>query len=578
MAIATDTLDAPAERLPGQFRRHAKTGAPFVADPERTTKETGTKAELIVRCAERGVVVPEKATIVVLQGLLGPRPTVVQYGRPSSLGKQIEDQTNLQKWSERMVALGIASDAELQQAAVELVGLDHESAEFKEAADAVARRAKTVAQAHLAAERGTHHHELTEDVDRDRDPVERMGAGEDLGVPIPVQKALVAAWSAMLTEFDIEILATEASCVDDVWRQAGTLDRVCRLRRDLRFITVTGEYVTLPAGWVGILDIKTGRLRLDRAGFVAYWQGYAVQLASYAQSVRYDPDTDTRSAWEWPIDQHWAVIAHLDVLAALDGEAVCRLVLVDLEAGRHAGALCVAAKTWEKRTDVFSLPLDDLAVRVPVEMDAVSASTPSAAPPAPPGAGPADPTPATEPEPGADTALIAVERAEGTAAHDDTTGEVASPASPVVTPQAQIEAVRARVADDGALVDDGDFDALQRHYAALDGIGRAWIAALTEQSIQGHVSFHARGNRTQRRYSIIRALVLMCQRGDHDDDTVRGLLEPIIGDCAQFPSVPVGHLVGSLSHVEAAQFAGLVDGRYSILVREDGKPTLHVAA
>lgn len=67
-----------------------------------------------------------------------------------------------------------------------------------------------------------------------------------------------------------------------------------------------------------------------------------------------------------PIDQRWAIIAHLDVLSALEGEAKCRLVLVDLEAGRHAGELCVAARQWEKRRDVFSIPTDDLTVSVPV--------------------------------------------------------------------------------------------------------------------------------------------------------------------------------------------------------------------
>jgi hypothetical protein len=128
-------------------------------------------------------------------------------------------------------------------------------------------------------------------------------------------------------------------------------------------------------------------------------------------------------------------------------------------------------------------------------------------------------------------------------------------------------------------VDDGDFDVLQRHYMALDAAGRAWITALTEQSIQASVSFHARDNRTRRRYSIIRALVLIAREGDLDraDDFVRGLLEPIIGDCAQFPSVPVGHLVGSLSASEAAVFAGLVDGRYQLVFTDEGKPYARAA-
>jgi hypothetical protein len=121
--------------------------------------------------------------------------------------------------------------------------------------------------------------------------------GVELGIDAATQQALVAAWLRMLEQFGIEILAIEATCVDDLWRQAGTLDRIVRLTRDLRFVTTSGEYVTLEAGWVGILDLKTGELHLDDGGFVNYWLSYAVQLASYAQSVPYDPDTDTRSTW-----------------------------------------------------------------------------------------------------------------------------------------------------------------------------------------------------------------------------------------------------------------------------------------
>lgn len=295
------------ERRPGEFARHVKTGAPYVTDPARLTDAGLKKAELVELCARHDIAFDPKATVPQLKALLGDlakRGSKVMYGRPSSLGKQIENTTNLQKWSERMVSLGIARDAELAADAAALVGMDETSKEFKDAADAIARRAKTVAQAHLAAERGTHHHELTEDVDTDRDPVARMVAGEDLGVPAEVQQALITAWQKMLVEYDLEILTVEATCVDDIWRQAGTLDRIARLRKDLRFIQPTGEIVVIPAGTVLILDIKTGKLRLDDAGFVSYWRSYAVQLASYAQSVPYDPDTDTRSTWEEVLGAH----------------------------------------------------------------------------------------------------------------------------------------------------------------------------------------------------------------------------------------------------------------------------------
>jgi hypothetical protein len=80
------------------------------------------------------------------------------------------------------------------------------------------------------------------------------------------------------------------------------------------------------------------------------------------------------------IDQQYGIIAHLDVLSALDGEAKCRLVLVDLEAGRYAGDLCVAARDWEKRRDVFSIPTEDLTVSVLVLPPVTSGTSPSEEP------------------------------------------------------------------------------------------------------------------------------------------------------------------------------------------------------
>lgn len=295
--------DAPAERKPGEFAR-SRTGAPWVVDASRMTDSKLKLAELIALCAEHGIEVPPKPKVARLKELLGDlakRGTKVQYGRPSSLGKQIENTTNLQKWSERAVALGAYLGVQelcetLSTLSDQQLNLDDEQA--RELLDATAVRAKNRAQAGIAAERGTHGHELTEDHDNEVDWVRRAERGEDLGLPLDVQSALVAAWQKMLVEYDLEILAVETTCVDDVWRQAGTLDRIARLRKDLRFIQPTGEIVVVPAGTVLILDIKTGKLRLDQAGFVSYWHGYSVQLASYAQSVPYDPDTDTRSTWE----------------------------------------------------------------------------------------------------------------------------------------------------------------------------------------------------------------------------------------------------------------------------------------
>ena len=134
--------------------------------------------------------------------------------------------------------------------------------------------------------------------------------------------------------------------------------------------------------------------------------------------------------------------------------------------------------------------------------------------------------------------------------------------------------------DEGDQVVDPTYDVLQREYVALPADSRVWITRLTEQAIQAGVSFHSKGHRTMRRYEIIRGLVHFAQGGtdDGDDQRLRDLLEVIIGDCAQFPSVPVGHLLGSLSAQEAAKFSGLIDGRYQLLFNEQGKPVLREAA
>jgi hypothetical protein len=150
--------DDVAERLPGDFQRHAKTGAPYVNDPTATSKHKGNKADLIVLCAQAGIPVPDKVTVPQLHELLGGRPRRVQYGRPSSLGNQIENMTNLQKWAERAVALGC------------LIGFDDAYADElslgnpdnRATLDTVAGDAKARAGAYLSAERGTFVHKLLE--------------------------------------------------------------------------------------------------------------------------------------------------------------------------------------------------------------------------------------------------------------------------------------------------------------------------------------------------------------------------------------------------------------------------------
>lgn len=632
--------EPPATRQPGQFAR-SKTGAPWVTHPTESAKGwPGKKADLIALCAQRGIswesdldIDPGKLpTIAQLQELLGPCPKRVMYGRPSSLGKQIENETNLQKWKERAEGLGIFLEPSLLDVLVDLPPekLNLDDPDTRDLLDEIAVKAKNRAQAGLAAERGTHIHERTEDQDTERDWIEAANRGEDLGLPLEVQAALVAAWAKMLDHFDIEILAVEASCVDDVWRQAGTLDRICRLRNDTRFVTTAGEYVTLPAGWVGILDIKTGKLRLGDDGFVDHWHGYAVQLASYAQSVPYDPDTDTRSTWAeklpplvvacdnceqtdehtchldgeeygptvqpLAIDQRWAIIAHLDILAALDGEAKCRLVLVDLEAGRHAGALCVAARQWEKRRDVFSIPTDDLTVSVPVQFSSAESDVREASVGLPAGSDsaeeqvaavspPADESPAPGVLDAGDNdrrnALLdrfkklskdakqAFKMRNVPAADLDSIEALLDELDPPATATTREMAEQRMAADrerppadrpdEGPPVDDTDFAALRAAYEDLRPEGQQWLGQLIADAKTAGVPIQATNNHTLRRYEIYRGVIGLAGHPKRDE-IVLGLVEEATGDEAvNFANVTVGHAIGSLDAAEAARFSKLVD-------------------
>jgi hypothetical protein len=125
---------------------------------------------------------------------------------------------------------------------------------------------------------------------------------------------------------------------------------------------------------------------------------------------------------------------------------------------------------------------------------------------------------------------------------------------PVATlsPQQQQETVRARPApDEGADGAGSTFDFLERKYFELGAEGRAWITTLTTQAIQAGCSFHAKDNRTVRRFEILSSLVILCEAGAIDDEVLRALLEHVIGAVAHFAAVPTGQLLGSLDVHEA---------------------------
>lgn len=523
MAIAvTNTFEPDIAPSRGGFQRGAN-DTPYIAHPTKTVK-TGPRKGLPLR---------------------------TPYGSFSSFAKLIENTFNLQKWGERQAMLGVGHNLALIADCHALTLLDKESAEFKEQADRIVVAAKNAAKASLSADRGTHAHGLGEDHDNGQSWIDRAAAGEDLGLDRDTQQSIVQAWSDMLEKFGLEVLAVEASCVDDDWRLAGTLDRIVRTTRDLRFSMLGGVIVIVPAGTILILDIKSGKLRLDTHGYPMYWLGYSIQVAGYGRSVPYDTALEQRGEWGFDISQKWALIAHLDVLGALDGNPSCNLILVDIAtATQYGGKTVVAAKAWAARTDVFSVAqLDDIdQVSAPVEVPTIA---------------PADATDVPSVDVEAPTSLHT--SAGVPTAPADTADREAVEVSPHLltsagapTPQEQHAQVCAQPDEGGPLHPD-EYAVLKAQYLALNPFVRAWITDRFDEAKQHKVGFHLRANPSVRAGLLVHAMIVWGPHADDTDEMLRAVLSTILGEIAWFPAVTVGHLIGSLNAVQAAVFAARCD-------------------
>jgi hypothetical protein len=98
-------------------------------------------------------------------------------------------------------------------------------------------------------------------------------------------------------------------------------------------------------------------------------------------------------------------------------------------------------------------------------------------------------------------------------------------------------------------------DALRDRYKALDAAAVSWIGNIQTQAQQAGVSFHLAGAYYARRARLLDGLLILAEHEVDDDDAVRAIVRHVTKDEAvEWPSIPVGTAVGSLSAVEAAEF------------------------
>jgi hypothetical protein len=254
----------------------------------------------------------------------------VGYTRCTTFVDCLDDKYNLQKWQQRMVAVGLVDRPDLVLA---VAAHRHNKKEL----DSLTKSALDAAQAGAAATTGTAIHALTERIDR----------GEEL--PLIPEAYLADLDAYRHATAGLEVLAIEQFTVLDDERVGGTPDRVVRYR-----------------GKAYIADVKTGSVDFGAMKI-------AMQLAVYARSTPYNHDTNTRHPYPADVDTSRGIVIHLPA-----GTGTCELRWIDLDAGWSAVQVAAQVRRWRSYKDwyrPFAAPgtgttLDPAAEGADAELDA----------------------------------------------------------------------------------------------------------------------------------------------------------------------------------------------------------------
>lgn len=230
----------------------------------------------------------------------------VGYSRCTRFVGVLDDTYNLQKWSQRMVAIGLSQRTDLL-----LSVAAHSGPEDKKTLDKICDQAKEAATASAAATTGTALHRLTEMVDSDQ-PLP--------AIPPDAQRDIDAY--RRTTQDVYTVRAVERFTVYDDYRVGGTPDRV---------VEIGGEYF--------IADVKTGSIDWGAMKI-------AMQLAMYSRSTPYSFRDAARTPWPWQINQDQGLIIHLPA-----GTGKCELHWIDIQAGWAAVQTAAEVRGWRNKRD-----------------------------------------------------------------------------------------------------------------------------------------------------------------------------------------------------------------------------------
>lgn len=238
------------------------------------------------------------------------------YYRASGFGNLIEDDYHLVLWQKRQVARGMALDARrLVPTALALKDIDDlwikHPKHLKDGLNSIVDQAEYAAGNNLKSELGTQIHAATEFIDRGDDLAWNLREFSPMRRRHLIERA--DAYWKFVTELGFKYSEIEEFGVqDDVW-VAGTTDRI-------------GWVPFYPETPQCVIDVKTSS-SMEFAG-----TGFAVQLAVYARSDRYDGKTETRTPREG-MNLKRGLIIHVD--REVGGPV--SLAKVDIETGwQHA--------------------------------------------------------------------------------------------------------------------------------------------------------------------------------------------------------------------------------------------------
>ena len=225
----------------------------------------------------------------------------VAYTRVSTLAKTLDDQSGLMLWKQRQTILGVAKRADLYTLAKSANG-------DKQTLNDVAKQAMDAADSSAAANTGTALHSFTEAID----------LGHDIDAPSEYAADLAAYANATKP---LTVVLAERFCVNDVLQTAGSFDRLVRL----------------PNGQTCIADLKTGK------DAPRYAHSTAAQVATYANSLLYDPLTGARTELPGPLNLDIGLLIHLPI-----GAGECTIYKLDLAFGFQWAQVATEVRAWRK--------------------------------------------------------------------------------------------------------------------------------------------------------------------------------------------------------------------------------------